>query len=93
MVIGTDANVRRICPGRFLAEDSIWIAITTTLATLVVSRVRGEDGEEIIPEVVPVSSGVAKSVGSNTHLHVMINLPPFTVTLSLFHAALRLVTL
>lgn len=40
---------RRICPGRFMAEDSMWIVMATILATLDVKPVIGEDGKPIIP--------------------------------------------
>lgn len=40
---------RRICPGRFLALDSLWIAIASILATFHISRVVGPDGQEIVP--------------------------------------------
>lgn len=42
---------RRVCPGRFMAEDSIWISMATILATLDIKPVVGEDGKPIIPEV------------------------------------------
>lgn len=57
----------RVCPGRFLAEDSLWIAVATIIATLTISRARGEDGAEIIPDVVPVSTGVARSARLSNH--------------------------
>lgn len=40
---------RRICPGRFMAEDSMWIAMAMILATLDIKPVVGEDGKTIIP--------------------------------------------
>ena len=36
----------RICPGRFMAENSLWIAIAVILATCKISKVRDEDGNE-----------------------------------------------
>ncbi|KAK0491979.1 cytochrome P450 [Armillaria luteobubalina] len=42
---------RRICPGRFLAENGIWIAIAFILATCRIAKAKGEDGEEITPAV------------------------------------------
>jgi len=41
----------RICPGRHLAEASVWIVMVTMLATLNISRAIGDDGKEIIPDV------------------------------------------
>ncbi|KAG6860651.1 hypothetical protein C0995_009016 [Termitomyces sp. Mi166 len=49
---------RRKCPGRHLAEDSLWIAIATILASISIKRAIDEDGKEIIPDAVPTSSGV-----------------------------------
>ncbi|KAF8075871.1 cytochrome P450 [Lyophyllum atratum] len=49
---------RRICPGRHLATDSIWIAITTIIATISVRRAIGEDGKEMIPDAIPVAGGL-----------------------------------
>ncbi|KAH7923682.1 cytochrome P450 [Leucogyrophana mollusca] len=42
---------RRICPGRFVADASIWIAMVTMLATLTIGKAVGKAGYEI--EVVP----------------------------------------
>ncbi|KAK0439095.1 cytochrome P450 [Armillaria borealis] len=42
---------RRICPGRFLAENGMWIAIAFILATCRIAKAKGEDGEEITPAV------------------------------------------
>ncbi|KAJ8517066.1 hypothetical protein ONZ45_g5696 [Pleurotus djamor] len=49
---------RRICPGRHLATESLWIAITTILAALTITKARNEHGEEIIP-VMEYDAGVA----------------------------------
>ncbi|KAF9223380.1 cytochrome P450 [Gyrodon lividus] len=38
---------RRICPGMHLAEQSIWIAIVSMLATLRIGKAKDEFGEEI----------------------------------------------
>ncbi|KAF8073651.1 cytochrome P450 [Lyophyllum atratum] len=43
---------RRICPGRHLADASVWIAMATILSTLCISKAKSEDGEEITPEEV-----------------------------------------
>ncbi|KAF9020970.1 cytochrome P450 [Hymenopellis radicata] len=40
---------RRICPGRFLAENSLWLHIATTLACFNISPVVGADGNPLIP--------------------------------------------
>ncbi|KAG6845122.1 hypothetical protein H0H87_000549 [Tephrocybe sp. NHM501043] len=49
---------RRVCPGKYLADASLWIAMASLLATCNVTKVIGEDGKEIIPEVVFIS-GIA----------------------------------
>ena len=40
---------RRICPGRFLAENSLWLHVATTLACFDISPVDGPDGKPFIP--------------------------------------------
>lgn len=42
---------RRICPGRHLAEASVWIVIATMLHTLTIKKAVGPDGKEITPTV------------------------------------------
>ncbi|KAJ7674371.1 cytochrome P450 [Mycena rosella] len=41
---------RRICTGRYLAENSVWIAIATILASCTISNAVDEHGEIIVPE-------------------------------------------
>ncbi|TFK36163.1 cytochrome P450 [Crucibulum laeve] len=43
---------RRICPGKHLADASIWIAIASILSMFSLSKVVNDDGVEITPEVV-----------------------------------------
>ncbi|KAF9259577.1 cytochrome P450 [Marasmius fiardii PR-910] len=38
---------RRICPGRFLADVSLWLSMATILATLDLSKAKDKDGKEI----------------------------------------------
>lgn len=40
---------RRICPGRFLAENSLWLHVATTLACFSISPIIGSDGKPVIP--------------------------------------------
>ncbi|KAJ6625069.1 cytochrome P450 [Mycena sp. CBHHK59/15] len=40
---------RRICPGRFLAENSLWLHVATMLACFDISPTVGPDGSKIIP--------------------------------------------
>ncbi|THU79723.1 cytochrome P450 [Dendrothele bispora CBS 962.96] len=42
---------RRICPGRYLADTQLWLAIVTILATLNIRKAKDENGKEIEPEV------------------------------------------
>ncbi|KAF9459517.1 cytochrome P450 [Collybia nuda] len=48
---------RRICPGRHLAGNSLWIVVASVLATFDVKKVINNDGKEDIP-VIAFSSGV-----------------------------------
>jgi cytochrome P450 len=49
---------RRICPGRFLAENSLWLHVATTLACFDVRRAIDEAGKEIVPPRI-FTSGMA----------------------------------
>ncbi|KIJ37977.1 hypothetical protein M422DRAFT_231385 [Sphaerobolus stellatus SS14] len=42
---------RRICPGRHLAEASMWIAVTSILAAFQIRKAKNERGEDI--EIIP----------------------------------------
>lgn len=42
----------RICPGRHLAEASLWIVITNFLATFNIDPLKDDNGRDIIPEPV-----------------------------------------
>ncbi|KAF4901314.1 Cytochrome P450 monooxygenase COX2 [Colletotrichum fructicola] len=48
---------RRVCVGRFLADNSVWIAAATMLATLNIGKKVGRDGQVIEPEVVFTNGG------------------------------------
>lgn len=39
----------RICPGQYIAEGSLFIAIASVLAAFDISKARDENGEEIVP--------------------------------------------
>ncbi|RDB17531.1 hypothetical protein Hypma_001246 [Hypsizygus marmoreus] len=41
---------RRICPGRHLAEASLWSAAASVLATMTILKATGKDGNAITPE-------------------------------------------
>ncbi|KAJ6471903.1 cytochrome P450 [Mycena sanguinolenta] len=40
---------RRICPGRHMAQDSIWINVVSILATFNIAKAVGDDGQVIEP--------------------------------------------
>ncbi|KAF9261902.1 cytochrome P450 [Marasmius fiardii PR-910] len=42
---------RRICPGRYLAFNSVWLAITYLLANFSTAKEVDKDGKEIVPAV------------------------------------------
>ncbi|KAJ8517792.1 hypothetical protein ONZ45_g5071 [Pleurotus djamor] len=48
---------RRICPGRFLAIDTIWIVIASVISVYKLSKLTNENGEEVEPKV-EYSSGL-----------------------------------
>lgn len=39
----------RICPGRFFADDNVWLAAANMIATMDICKARNEKGEEITP--------------------------------------------
>ncbi|KAE9379689.1 cytochrome P450 [Stipitochalara longipes BDJ] len=49
---------RRICPGKHLAQASVWIALVTLIATMDIVCPVGDDGMEVKPEV-EFSSGLS----------------------------------
>ncbi|TFK36152.1 cytochrome P450 [Crucibulum laeve] len=51
-LIGQFGFGRRICPGRHLADASVWIAIASVLATFSISKSVGDDGKEITPDLI-----------------------------------------
>ncbi|KAF9456730.1 cytochrome P450 [Collybia nuda] len=50
---------RRICPGRYFAEDSLWITMALILATFKISKPFNRDGKEIMPEL-KFTSGISR---------------------------------
>ncbi|KDQ28281.1 hypothetical protein PLEOSDRAFT_157857 [Pleurotus ostreatus PC15] len=40
---------RRMCPGKYLAPASLWIAVATMLSTLHITKAKDEQGNEIVP--------------------------------------------
>ncbi|KAI0790555.1 cytochrome P450 [Abortiporus biennis] len=41
---------RRICPGRFMAKDTMWITMASILASLNIEKKIGSDGKPIVPD-------------------------------------------
>jgi hypothetical protein len=41
----------RICPGRHVADGSVWIVLATMLSTATISKPKDENGREITPEI------------------------------------------
>lgn len=56
---GTNYLHSRICPGRHLADASLWIAMASVLATLNISKSLDNNGKEITPEVA-FTSGITR---------------------------------
>nr|XP_036588384.1 cytochrome p450 monooxygenase [Colletotrichum truncatum]KAF6799757.1 cytochrome p450 monooxygenase [Colletotrichum truncatum] len=48
---------RRVCVGRFLADNSVWMAVATMLATLKIDKEFGPDGQVIEPKVAFTNGG------------------------------------
>lgn len=40
---------RRICPGRFMAYESMWLAIASILAMFDIDKAVGKDGQPVTP--------------------------------------------
>ncbi|KZT69390.1 cytochrome P450 [Daedalea quercina L-15889] len=51
---------RRICPGRYFADDMIWLAAASIVATMDIRKVRNERGEEITPMPKSISGVVMR---------------------------------
>lgn len=39
--------VRRVCPGRYNADSSVWAAMVSILCAFKITKARGEQGEEL----------------------------------------------
>ncbi|KAF9025348.1 cytochrome P450 [Hymenopellis radicata] len=52
---------RRICPGRFMADNSLWISAALILATCKLGKARDADGLDITPKV-EFTTGIAKQL-------------------------------
>lgn len=51
---------RRMCPGRWLAYESVWFSIACILSVYSIERGIDENGLEIVPEVVYTSSMISR---------------------------------
>ncbi|KZV80853.1 cytochrome P450 [Exidia glandulosa HHB12029] len=52
---------RRECPGRFVADASVWLMVATTLATFNIGMATDENGQPLVPDV-KYSSGILRRV-------------------------------
>lgn len=50
-----------VCPGRWLADDNVFLLTARILSTMNISRVRDKDGKEIIPTL-DFTTGLARYV-------------------------------
>ena len=63
---------RRACPGRHVADATVFLSVASILSTLNISRVV-EDGKEVIP-VHDSSSGGVRFVIIHSHVFVCVSL-------------------
>ncbi|KAF8884131.1 cytochrome P450 [Infundibulicybe gibba] len=54
--VGVFGFGRRVCPGKYLAEASVWIGIATILSQLDISKAIDENGREVTPKAEFTSS-------------------------------------
>lgn len=57
-ILNRDLHVSRLCPGRFLADSSIWLAAARVIATLDIRKVLDAEGKEITPSAEFISGAV-----------------------------------
>jgi cytochrome P450 len=50
---------RRICPGRYMANASIFASVATVLATMSIVRPKDVEGQDIVPEVAQSSGFIS----------------------------------
>lgn len=63
----------RICPGRHLVDNSLWLAIVTITATLSISRAVDADGKEIMPVLAFPSSAVRCVTSYKSGIALVLN--------------------
>jgi hypothetical protein len=54
--ISEDNIACSICPGRYLANDTVWIAIARILAVFTISKAKDANGNVIEPEMAYVTA-------------------------------------
>ncbi|KAH9924466.1 cytochrome P450 [Fomitopsis serialis] len=51
---------RRICPGRYFADDNLWLGIASIVATMDITKARNARGEEITPTPMYISGTIMR---------------------------------
>lgn len=69
------SSTPRICPGRFMALDSLWIAFASILTAFEISKPTDSEGEVIEPVYEPASSALVLWVSLIQH-HIVVNTEP-----------------
>ncbi|KAJ3484834.1 hypothetical protein NLI96_g5364 [Meripilus lineatus] len=75
---------RRICPGRFMAKDVLWMSIALILSVFRISKAMDDDGNEITPEqsflpgliVLPAPFKASIKVRSDAHADLIKGIRP-----------------
>jgi hypothetical protein len=57
--LNANSIIRRICPGRYLADANLWIVMASVLATMNISKAIDSDGKEITP-IPAFTSGITR---------------------------------
>lgn len=63
---------RRLCPGRFMAYEALWLAVASVLAAFTISKAKDEEGNEITPEAENVYGFMMYAVGIRGRYEVLI---------------------
>lgn len=76
--------IHRECPGRFVADSTIWLMDAMTLATFDIAMAQDEHGRNIVPEV-SYSGGLVRCVFFSMRITLIGEIPshplPFKCTI------------